>query len=42
VGDISGSQLNTLEQQINVSNQNLKAALAQYQQSRAALRYVSR
>jgi len=33
-------QLNTLEQQINVSNQNLKAALAQYQQSRAALRYV--
>lgn len=33
-------QLNTLEQQINVSNQNLKAAFAQYQQSRAALRYV--
>jgi NodT family efflux transporter outer membrane factor (OMF) lipoprotein len=33
-------QLNALEQQINVSNQNLKAALAQYQQSRAALRYV--
>ena len=33
-------QLNTLEQQINVSNQNLKAAVAQYQQSRAALRYV--
>src|SRR5712671_7112362 len=33
-------QLNTLEQQINVSNQNLKAATAQYQQSRAALRYV--
>ncbi len=34
------SQLDALEQQINVSNQNLKAAVAQYQQSRAALRYV--
>jgi outer membrane protein TolC len=34
------SQLNTLEHQINVSNQNLKAAVAQYQESRAALRYV--
>lgn len=34
------TQLNTLELQINVSNQNLKAALAQYQESRAALRYV--
>jgi NodT family efflux transporter outer membrane factor (OMF) lipoprotein len=34
------SQLNELEQQINVSNQNLKAAVAQYQQSRAALRYA--
>jgi NodT family efflux transporter outer membrane factor (OMF) lipoprotein len=34
------AQLNALEQQINVSNQNLKAAVAQYQQSRAALRYV--
>lgn len=33
-------QLDTLEGQINVSNQNLKAALAQYQESRAALRYV--
>jgi NodT family efflux transporter outer membrane factor (OMF) lipoprotein len=33
-------QLNALEQQINVSNQNLKAAVAQYQQSRAALRYA--
>jgi len=33
-------ELNTLEEQINVSNQNLKAAVAQYQQSRAALRYV--
>jgi NodT family efflux transporter outer membrane factor (OMF) lipoprotein len=32
-------QLNSLEQQINVSNQNLKAATAQYQQARAALRY---
>jgi NodT family efflux transporter outer membrane factor (OMF) lipoprotein len=34
------AQLNALEEQINVSNQNLKAAVAQYQQSRAALRYV--
>jgi NodT family efflux transporter outer membrane factor (OMF) lipoprotein len=33
-------QLNTLELQINVSNQTLKAAVAQYQESRAALRYV--
>jgi NodT family efflux transporter outer membrane factor (OMF) lipoprotein len=33
------SQLNDLEQQINVSNQNLKAAAAQFQQSRAVLRY---
>jgi NodT family efflux transporter outer membrane factor (OMF) lipoprotein len=33
-------QLNALEQQINVSNQNLKAAVAQYQESRAALRYT--
>lgn len=33
-------QLNALEQQIEVSNQNLKAAVAQYQGSRAALRYV--
>ena len=33
-------QLNILEQQINVSNQNLKAAVAQYQEARAALRYV--
>jgi NodT family efflux transporter outer membrane factor (OMF) lipoprotein len=33
------SQLNALEQQINVSNQNLKAATAQYQQARAVLRY---
>ena len=32
-------QLNGLEQEVNVSNQNLKAALAQYQQARAALRY---
>jgi NodT family efflux transporter outer membrane factor (OMF) lipoprotein len=29
-----------LEQQINVSNQNLKAAVAQYQEARAALRYA--
>ncbi len=33
------SQLNELEAQINVSNQNLKAAVAQYQQARAVLRY---
>jgi NodT family efflux transporter outer membrane factor (OMF) lipoprotein len=33
------SQLDALEQQINVSNQNLKAAAAQYQQARAVLRY---
>lgn len=32
-------QLNALEQQINVSNQNLKVAVAQYQEARAALRY---
>lgn len=32
-------QLNALEQQISVSNQNLKAAVAQYQEARAALRY---
>src|SRR5689334_18589943 len=33
-------QLNALEQQIDVSNQNLKTAVAQYQQARAALRYA--
>jgi NodT family efflux transporter outer membrane factor (OMF) lipoprotein len=33
-------QLNALEQQIDVSNQNLKAAVAQYQEARAALRYA--
>src|SRR6201993_3617576 len=33
-------QLNTLEQQIDVSNQNLKTAVAQYQEARAALRYA--
>lgn len=33
-------QLNTLEQQVNVSNQNLRAAVAQYQEARAALRYA--
>ncbi len=32
-------QLNALEDQINVSNQNLKAAEAQFRQSRATLRY---
>src|ERR1700733_11483417 len=32
-------QLNALEQQINVSNQNIRAAVAQYQQARAVLRY---
>jgi NodT family efflux transporter outer membrane factor (OMF) lipoprotein len=33
-------QLNALEHQVNVSNQNLKAAVAQYQEARAALRYA--
>jgi NodT family efflux transporter outer membrane factor (OMF) lipoprotein len=33
-------QLDALELQVNVSNQNLKAAEAQYRQSRAALRYA--
>jgi NodT family efflux transporter outer membrane factor (OMF) lipoprotein len=33
-------QLNALERQIDVSNQNLKAAVAQYQEARAALRYA--
>ena len=33
------SQLDALELQVNVSNQNLKAAEAQYRQARAALRY---
>jgi NodT family efflux transporter outer membrane factor (OMF) lipoprotein len=33
-------QLNALEQQIDVSNQNLKAAVAQSQEARAALRYA--
>lgn len=32
-------QLNELEQQVNVSNQNLKLAAAQYTQARALLRY---
>jgi len=32
-------QLNTLERKVNVSNQNLKAAEAQYTQARATLRY---
>jgi len=32
-------QLNALEAQVNVSNQNLRAAEAQYTQSRAVLRY---
>src|SRR5437660_5329063 len=32
-------QLNTLEEQVSVSNQNLKAAEAQYRRSRAVLRY---
>jgi NodT family efflux transporter outer membrane factor (OMF) lipoprotein len=32
-------QLNALEAQVNVSNQNLKAAEAQFRQARAALRY---
>ena len=33
------SQLNALEEQINVSNQNLKAAQAGYQQARALVRF---
>lgn len=33
------ARLNDLEEQIDVSNQNLKAAFAQYQQARAVLRY---
>ena len=33
------SQLNAVEAEVNVSNQNLKAAEAQYTQARAALRY---
>jgi NodT family efflux transporter outer membrane factor (OMF) lipoprotein len=33
------AQLNALEAQVNVSNQNLKAAEAQYTQARAVLRY---
>jgi len=32
-------QLDALELQVNISNQNLKAAEAQYQEARAALRY---
>ncbi len=32
-------QLNALEEQINVSNQNLKAAQAQYEQARALVRF---
>src|SRR4029077_16268028 len=32
-------QLNELEDQVNVSNQNLKAAEAQFRQARATLRY---
>ncbi len=32
-------QLNNLERQINIGNQNLKAAEAQFQQARAVLRY---
>ncbi|HWX53288.1 MAG TPA: efflux transporter outer membrane subunit [Verrucomicrobiae bacterium] len=32
-------QLNALEEQVNISNQNLKAAQAQYAQARALLRY---
>jgi len=36
------SQLDALEAQVDVSNQNLKAAQAQYQQARAVLRYSPR
>ena len=34
------AQLNDLEQQVDASNQNLKAATARYQQARASLRYA--
>ena len=34
------AQLDSLEQQVNVSNQNLKAAEAEYRQARAVLRYT--
>ena len=34
------AQLNALESQVNVSNQNLKAAEAQYTQARALVRYI--
>jgi NodT family efflux transporter outer membrane factor (OMF) lipoprotein len=33
-------QLNALEREISISNQNLKASVAQFQQARAALRYA--
>jgi NodT family efflux transporter outer membrane factor (OMF) lipoprotein len=33
------TQLNALEQQVNISNQNIKAAQAQYTQARALVRY---
>src|ERR1700724_3655241 len=36
---VQDAQLNALESQVNVSNQNLKAAEAQYTQARALLRY---
>jgi len=39
VDDIQDPQLDALELQVNVSNQNLKAAEAQFQQARAVLRY---
>jgi len=39
VDDIPGSSADALELQVNVSNQNLKAAEAQFQQARAVLRY---
>jgi len=35
------TQLNALEQQVNISNQNLKAAEAQYAQARALVRYIA-
>ena len=34
-------QLNALEQQVDISNQNLKAAQARYMQARALLRYFA-
>src|SRR5882672_5625781 len=39
MANFSGSSTNALEAQINISNQNLKTAEAQYTQARALVRY---